>query len=230
MVFFSAWSYLLLAQQDVSAPQSAKPPFSGTIGYRISYTGIPKGQLGLYPDSLTIHVQHPRIVATWHGGLSDTLGLTLFWDASGPTMWLQDNASGRVWEDDERAKSLDKITWRNLPAGQIAGYGCKVTERTEGKNKTVYHLADSLSFPFQLADSLKDSLSNRVPAFMAKGYPKLPLRIIHTTPIGTITTTVAKVTPVAINEELPSLPWPTEAPVPFDRLTRYHPLGATTRP
>lgn len=226
LALFAALALQALGQAPAKQEPKPKEPFVGQIGFRISYTGIPKERLAQMPDSMTLWSQPPLIRVTWHGGLADTLRTEIHWDASQHQLWMIDGVSGAVWTIDDTEPFNAKATLKLLGKATYAGLPCNNYELSPSTPKTQYAISDSINFPFALADSLRDSLGGRIPPFMARGKQTIPLRIVRTTTDGTITTQAVTINRTQPDPEVFRMPSGYDIK-PFDPLVRFHPLVPT---
>lgn len=219
------------AASNTPKPVAVKPapvpvtPFSGVIGFHLAYSGTYTPEvLAALPDSMTMWVAAPIIRVKYHGGISDSLGTEMHWDASQHRFLMIDPASETAWTVDEAFALPLKLPLKALAKDTVAGLACKVFEIPVMGGKERYSLSDSMRFPFVLAaDSLHDSLQHFVPPFLLAGQEGLPLRVVRTTTAGTIKATAVKIQKGGVNPE--DLRMPSGYTVaPFDPRPKRHPL------
>lgn len=218
------------APQPSPAPPAVKPapapivPFNGVIGFRLAYTGsyTPEVKASL-PDSMTMWVAAPVIRVKYHGGLSDTLGTEMHWDASQHRFLMIDPLSETAWTIDEPHAVAPKLPLKSVAKDTVAGLACKVFEIPAEGGKDRYSLSDSIRFPFELAtDSLRDSLRHFVPPFLLAGQSGLPLRVVRTTAAGTVKATAITIRRGGVNPEDVRMP-SGYLVAPFDPRPKRHP-------
>jgi hypothetical protein len=217
------------AKQPVTAvakPLPAPPvePFTGTIGFGLVYSGgYAQEALAALPDSMTMYVVPPVIRVRYHGGLSDSLGTELHWDAAQHRFLMIDRISETAWTIDEPHALLPKPPFKAVAKDTVAGMKCKVFEIAVEGGKDRYSICDSIRFPFVLAnDSLRDSLVHFVPPFLLAGQEGLPLRVIRSTAAGTVRATAITVTRGGVDPA--ALRMPSGYTVtPFDPRPKRHP-------
>lgn len=219
---FTVWGMGMLQAQGTAAP-STKAPFEGTIGYRLSYTGYAKEAMPFLPDSLTLFVSHPLIRARYHGGLSDSMGVELLWDASQHRYLMIDHHSQAAWTVDEEHGLFTKNAIKSLAKDTLAGIPCKVYEVPVEGGKDRYSISDSIYFPVVLTDSIRDSLTHRVPPFMLAGHSAIPLRLIRTNLNGTVKAKATRVVWGPVNPAELRMPSGYSV-LPFDPRPKRHPI------
>lgn len=223
LALFASLAIPAMGQASAKPEPEPKQPFVGQIGYKISYTGLPKERVAQLPDSMTLWSQPPMVRIAWHGGLADTLRTELHWDASQHQLWMIDGVSGAAWTIDDAEPFNPKATLKLLGKANYAGMPCNNYELSPATPKTQFALSDSIHFPYVLADSLRDSLAGRVPPFMARGKQTIPLRIQRTTTDGTVITQAVSVNRMQPDPAVFRMPSGYDIK-PFDPLVRFHPL------
>lgn len=205
-------------------PPPLAEPFNGVIGFQLAYKGAYTPEvLAALPDSMTMWVAPPVIRVKYHGGLSDTLGTELHWDASQHRFLMIDRISETAWTIDEPHAVIPKLPLKSVAKDSVAGFGCKVFEVAVEGGKDRYSINPMLRFPFVLAaDSLQDSLRHFVPPFLLAGQEGLPLRVVRSTAAGTVTATAVTVQKGSVNPDDVRMPSGYRV-APFDPRPKRHP-------
>jgi hypothetical protein len=225
----------LLAQRATPTPAAPKPipakvaapalqtPFQGAIGYTLTYKHAQPELSSYLPDSMTLWCQYPLIRVVYHGGLSDSLRTELQWDAAQHVYYLIDRISSVAWTLDDEFQVPFKAPLKTMANDTVASLACRVYEIPVNGGKDRYSITDSIHFPYQMTDSLRDSLSHRAPPFLMPGQSCIPLRSVRTTAQGIVEAKAITIHPHVPDHSVFRMPSGYDLK-PFDPRPRFHPL------